>query len=992
MCQRNPQTHQTNPRYPSFTQAIYTAGDVYQFDDARTKTSLIKRDIDESMNMYPSYEYVRIWDQLYVDLYFRLDSRSVNNTFEYLFYKFKKGLFVKLSDNLLTNFIPFSNANYRNEFADMIKVDPARWPSVQAFLDYANSLSGFKPSRALPLDKWIANNGMFRYEYQQNEGDNNVVILQDMFKTLCAERQVPDTEFFVNRRDYPLLTINGTEPYNNLYGTRYQTLVSHAYEKYAPILSGSTTFGYADLAMPTYEDWARAKYQADGTVFPNACKKYPKIESPEWDKKKPIAVFRGASTGSGTTIDTNQRLKALAIADSLENDGRLDVGITSWNTRPRKYETDVYLSTIERASYIETSKLSLQQQSKYKYILTLEGHVAAYRLSYELSSGSVVLLAKSRWQMWYYRFLKPYIHYVPVENDLSDLLERVDWCRGHDDECRKIAENARQFYDKYLGVNGILDFLQRLLMGLVLETGLYDYLPNLTIASLNSEQSYLDRVQFSDTLYSYPISDGPRRISRLDSTLSVFRSKRESDLPIVKSLFKNKNGTVDVCKTNNFYMVKKTALNRVKQREHTHEAFLGLTAINGLCAKCPNFAYVYGKTRDADSVYVEYINGITLEDWLKSPQYNFKDYVKILIQLCLALQVAQSYCGFVHYDLYPWNVIVQTLKRETTFDYNIGYGVPIRCATSIIPTMIDFGKSRAIVYEKEYGLIDHGLINLYRSNPAIDTLTILYSTIKVLDRRLLPIERNVLMQFIAGLALPMDVDETSKYGALIDILNDRVADFIFFSPMMLIDHLSKTRGDSLTLATTDGTINFKLIMEHGLPLIDAAIMRTGNERTALLEYIVRINRQTRPAFTNAVMRNISDSMLARRLVILDEKVAASTDALTKKKYAIVRKLVDSTSYPQPKLTSADILLDLPDPVYVPIDTEITPQYLRDIAAAVNASKEDWLTIWMISVEHALFNGFLLDSDYNAFNDSFIWLSAIANNCTILKLRSTLLED
>jgi len=40
---------------------------------------------------------------------------------------------------------------------------------------------------------------------------------------------------------------------------------------------------------------------------------------------------------------------------------------------------------------------------------------------------------------WFYDELVPWEHYVPVAHDLSDLFEKIDWLREHDDEARKIS-------------------------------------------------------------------------------------------------------------------------------------------------------------------------------------------------------------------------------------------------------------------------------------------------------------------------------------------------------------------------------------------------------------------------------------------------------------------------------------------------------------------------------------------------------------------------
>jgi len=77
--------------------------------------------------------------------------------------------------------------------------------------------------------------------------------------------------------------------------------------------------------------------------------------------------------------------------------------------------------------------------------------------------GSVILKVEPRQvadRMWYFPLLKPYHDHVPVKSDLSDLEEKIRWCREHDDECRKIGENAKAFYEKYVGRNALLDYVE----------------------------------------------------------------------------------------------------------------------------------------------------------------------------------------------------------------------------------------------------------------------------------------------------------------------------------------------------------------------------------------------------------------------------------------------------------------------------------------------------------------------------------------------------
>ena len=62
--------------------------------------------------------------------------------------------------------------------------------------------------------------------------------------------------------------------------------------------------------------------------------------------------------------------------------------------------------------------------------------------------------------MWYFPILKPYEDHVPVKEDLSDLEEKIQWCRDNDEKCKKIGQNAMAFYEKCVGRKPLLDYVQ----------------------------------------------------------------------------------------------------------------------------------------------------------------------------------------------------------------------------------------------------------------------------------------------------------------------------------------------------------------------------------------------------------------------------------------------------------------------------------------------------------------------------------------------------
>ena len=84
----------------------------------------------------------------------------------------------------------------------------------------------------------------------------------------------------------------------------------------------------------------------------------------------------------------------------------------------------------------------------FKFAIDIDGNGNAWSNFFtRLIMGCCVLKVASAlgFRQWYYGEIKPWIHYVPVRADLSDLLEKIAWCRGNLDECRRIAARGQAF-------------------------------------------------------------------------------------------------------------------------------------------------------------------------------------------------------------------------------------------------------------------------------------------------------------------------------------------------------------------------------------------------------------------------------------------------------------------------------------------------------------------------------------------------------------------
>lgn len=87
---------------------------------------------------------------------------------------------------------------------------------------------------------------------------------------------------------------------------------------------------------------------------------------------------------------------------------------------------------------------------QYKYQLNLDGTVAAYRFPYLLAGGSLVFKQKSKYYEHFYNELIPNLHYIPIEEDLSDLVETILWAKENDAAAKKITKTAQKFVNENL--------------------------------------------------------------------------------------------------------------------------------------------------------------------------------------------------------------------------------------------------------------------------------------------------------------------------------------------------------------------------------------------------------------------------------------------------------------------------------------------------------------------------------------------------------------
>ena len=156
-------------------------------------------------------------------------------------------------------------------------------------------------------------------------------------------------------------------------------------------------------------------------------------------KKRSSAVFRGVTTGGSASpnhLEQVPRLRLAALSQSPKFTGRLDAAVTGivQAGNPELVEAEA------RARGLFKTVLTESHMAKnYKLLIDMDGNSNSWAGSYwKMASGSLVLKVECGYHQWWNWRIQPWVHYVPVKCDLSDLEELIGWCLDPENEAAAI--------------------------------------------------------------------------------------------------------------------------------------------------------------------------------------------------------------------------------------------------------------------------------------------------------------------------------------------------------------------------------------------------------------------------------------------------------------------------------------------------------------------------------------------------------------------------
>jgi hypothetical protein len=182
-----------------------------------------------------------------------------------------------------------------------------------------------------------------------------------------------------------------------------------------------------------------------------------------WSEKIASVFWRGAPTGpipTANDIESNHwanspRFQLVKLSEKLPR--LIDAAFICWNGVNENKE-------ILAKTFRLTSSVNPKNHLPYKYLIDVDGNSCCYsRTFWILLSNSVMLKQKTDDVQWFYKGLVPFVHFIPLNYNLSDLEEKIEYCQKHEEIVQKVTLQANDFAQNHLQYENNLDYLAHLL-------------------------------------------------------------------------------------------------------------------------------------------------------------------------------------------------------------------------------------------------------------------------------------------------------------------------------------------------------------------------------------------------------------------------------------------------------------------------------------------------------------------------------------------------
>jgi hypothetical protein len=154
-----------------------------------------------------------------------------------------------------------------------------------------------------------------------------------------------------------------------------------------------------------------------------------------------------------------------SLKKSILNPAMMDIAFAG---KPGQCEPEVCKEVEERWEW--RRRMGVKEAGRYKYVLDVDGNGWSSRFKRLMTSNSVVFKS-TVYPEWFTQRIAPWVHYIPIQIDYSDLYDALIFFRGdlsghgaHEDLANKIAGRAREWSLKFWRKEDMVAYLYRLLL------------------------------------------------------------------------------------------------------------------------------------------------------------------------------------------------------------------------------------------------------------------------------------------------------------------------------------------------------------------------------------------------------------------------------------------------------------------------------------------------------------------------------------------------
>ena len=191
-----------------------------------------------------------------------------------------------------------------------------------------------------------------------------------------------------------------------------------------------------------------------------------------WENRSSLPIWRGTPWVQLRGLEANQtdlysqfmqRSLRLQVVDwSIQHPTLLDARISRVLRDLQKYFQENATNGLHKFMSFDEIPPN-EYYSNYQVAVVLGGIGAAFRTGIHLSTSTAVVLQDFHYEEWFTKYMTPWVHYIPLARDLSDLNTCMQWVADNPEKVHAIAKGGYEFYHKYLSFERNQEHLYELL-------------------------------------------------------------------------------------------------------------------------------------------------------------------------------------------------------------------------------------------------------------------------------------------------------------------------------------------------------------------------------------------------------------------------------------------------------------------------------------------------------------------------------------------------